>query len=106
MKKKVPKAAVHTDAAVLQTAEIQQLFHHVVQAARLIVDDLKALAVVLVCRVVQCAQGLHPAPDGGERRAQLVRDGTDELVLHLLGLFQPFGHLVDGAAQAVHLAIF
>ena len=34
-----------------------------------------------------------------------MRDGTDELVLHLLGLFQPFGHLVDGAAQAVHLVV-
>ena len=28
---------------------------------------------------------------------------ADELILHLLGLFQPLGHLVDGAAQAVHL---
>ena len=30
-------------------------------------------------------------------------DRADELVFHLLGLFQPLGHLVDGTAQPVHL---
>ena len=30
---------------------------------------------------------------------------TDELVLHLLGLFQSLGHLIDGAAQPVHLVV-
>ena len=30
-------------------------------------------------------------------------DRADEFVLHLLRLFQPLGHLIDGAAQAVHL---
>ena len=94
---------VHLDAAVLQTAEIQQLLHHVVQADRLVVDDLQTLAVILVGRVIQGAQGLHPAPDRGERRAQLMGDRADELVFHLLGLFQPLGHLVDGTAQPVHL---
>ena len=30
-------------------------------------------------------------------------DRADEFVFHLLRLFQPLGHLIDGAAQAVHL---
>ena len=30
-------------------------------------------------------------------------DRADELVFHLLGLFQPLGHLVDGTAQPVYL---
>ena len=30
-------------------------------------------------------------------------DRADEFILHLLGLFQPLGHPVDGAAQPVHL---
>ena len=41
--------------------------------------------------------------DDGERGAQLVGDGADELVFHLFRLFEALGHSVDGAAQAVHL---
>ena len=95
--------AAHLEPPVLQAAEVQQLLHHVVEAGRLVVDDLQPLAVVFVLRVVEGAQGLHPAPDGGQRRAQLMGDRADEFILHLLGLFQPLGHPVDGAAQPVYL---
>ena len=101
----VQRAALHADTSVLQAAEIQQLLHHIVQPPGLIVDDLQPLAVVLVGGVVQGHQGLHPAPDGGKRGAQFVRHRADELVLHLLGLFQTLSHLVDGAAQPVHLVV-
>ena len=101
----VQRPALHADASVLQAAEIQQLLHHIVQPPGLVVDDLQSLAVVLVGGVVQGHQGLHPAPDGGKRSAQLVGHRTDELVLHLLGLFQSLGHLIDGAAQPIHLVV-
>ena len=53
------------------------------------------------------AQQLGPAEDGVERRAKLVREGGQELVLQPVGLalaHQQLGALLFGAAPFRHLA--
>ena len=44
------------------------------------------------------------AADRGQRRAQLVRDGHQEVALELLGLREPRGHLPEPVGQVADLA--
>ena len=91
--------------AVLQPGKIQQLLHHGVQPVGLGGDDRQTPAIVGVVRVLDVADGLHPALDGGERRAQLMTHRGDKVVFHPVGLGQLLRHAVDGAAQTAHLVL-
>src|SRR5699024_4326539 len=67
-------------------------------------DYLHAPAgVSLYCLVVH--ERLAPAGDGRERRAQLVRDGGDELRLRLSRLAYLHGHVVESVHKAAYLVV-
>ena len=59
--------------------------------------------VISVLRIPDMSNGLHPTPDAGKRRAQLVADRRDEFILQTLGFGQLPRHLVDGIAQPANL---
>ena len=96
---------IQIEAAVLDAAEFQQLFHHLGQAAGLADNDIQALFEVL--GIVQLAgdQRLAPAVDGSERRAQLMGDRGNEFRFHLFVLADPGGHIVDGVDQVADLVV-
>ena len=93
------------EAAVLDAGELQQLLHHVGQPPGLGHDDAHALLHVPGVPHLPVHDGLRPAVDGGEGGAQLVGDGGDELVLHLLALVDTQGHVVDGVGQGADLVV-
>ena len=54
--------------------------------------------------VVAQAQRIDVTTDGGQRRAQLVRDGHEEVALLLLGVRQARGHLPEAVGKVSDLA--
>ena len=91
------------EAAVGHLGEIQQLLHHVGQAAGLLEDDLHAPAQLLGVAGLILQQRLAPAVDGRQRRPQLVGHGGDKFRLHFLALADLQGHIVDVVHQHTHL---
>ena len=91
------------EAAVLQTGELQQLLHHIGQAAGFLHHDLHAPLQLLNVAGVVRQQRLAPAVDCRQRGAELVGDGGDELGFHALTLADLAGHIVDVGHQLPHL---
>ncbi len=99
----VDRVDAEREAAVLDLREIEQLLHHGGETARLLADDGKAAASLLRVADGVGLQRLRPAVDGGERRAQLVGNGGDELLLDLLRLGDLERHIVDVVHQLAQL---
>ena len=91
------------EAPVLHPGEVQQLLDHGGQTAGLLDDDVEAALRLLRIRAGIGGERFRPAVDGGERRAQLMRDGGDELLLDLLGLRDLERHIVDVVHQLAEL---
>ena len=77
----VEQLHAQVEAAVLDAGELQQLFDETRQERGLLGDDGDAAAGVALDGGVE-HERLAPAGDGGQGRAQLVRDRRDELRLH------------------------
>ncbi len=59
---------------------VQQIFDELCLRTRIALDDFERVGVLLLVEIAASEQP-HPPEDGVQRRAQLVRDGGDELVL-------------------------
>ena len=77
----VEQLHAQVEAAVLDAGEFQQLLDEARQARGLLGDDGDAAAGVALDGGVE-HERFAPASDGGQGRAQLVRDRRDELRLH------------------------
>ncbi len=85
-------------AARLEPARPEDVVHDAREPVGLARDDLEQpVALRLLDRDVAAPQGHRRAVDRGERRAELVRHGRDEVRLHLL-----HGPLVGDVAERVH----
>ena len=93
------------ETAVLNPGKLQQFLHHARQAAGLAGDDPHALSDIPLIPGFAAHNGLRPAGDGGQGRAQLVGYRGDKLRLHAFGLFDPQGHVVDGVGEIAHLIV-
>src|ERR1700710_2466897 len=94
-------AALETEglAPRLDAGEVEDVVDELGQAPALGLDVVAVLARLLGSAEAAEAEELAEHADGGERRAQLVRDVGDEVVLHLRQL-----HLAQGDAQGGHQA--
>ena len=95
---------VQRKPAVLNAREFEQLLDHFGKASRFAGDDLDAAARVAPDGLV-VGEGFRPAGDGGERRAQLVGNGGDELRLHTFCLRELLRHIVDRVGQLSDLVV-
>ena len=89
-------------AAVRHFREVQQLLHHIGQAAGFLYDDVQSPAQRLRIAAVVGQQRFAPAVDGRQRRPQLVGHGGDELRLQLFVFTDLQGHVVDVVHQLAH----
>ena len=90
---------------VLDTGELQQLLHHVGQPPGLGHNDAHPLLHILRVPYFPVHDGLRPAVDGGEGRAQLMGNRGDEFILQLLRLLDLQGHVVEGVGQITDLVV-
>ncbi len=83
----------------LQAGDHQQILHQLGQMLGLAGDDPQELVDLLAWQVLPAvAQGVGEPGDGGERRAQLVADHRNELVLDLPSpLRRAHGSLLPGS---------
>gem|GEM_PF-6298323 len=100
----VDQLDAEVEAAVLDARELQQLLDHAGQTLGFTGYDIDAAQGVALHGLV-VGDGLGPACDGGQRRAQLVGDLGDEVGPGLVGLRDLFGHLVDLVGQAADLIV-
>ena len=94
---------VERELARLETGEVEQVADQPLQAAGLREHDLeRRLALVLA---VDHAVGdrLDVALDGGQRRAQLVRDAHQEVALVLARLLELARHLLEAVRELAEL---
>ena len=94
---------VERELARLQTGEVEQVADQPLQAPGLREHDLeRRLALVLA---VDDAVGdrLDVALDGGQRRAQLVRDAHQEVALVLARLLELARHLLEAVRELAEL---
>jgi hypothetical protein len=86
----VDRLADVRNAAGLNLGQEQHGVDEPVQASRLLVDRVQERELVLLAEQVPALRHRdREAADGGERRAELVRDRGDEPVLHSIELEQP-----------------
>ena len=98
--------AVHgkRHASALHTRKVEEFLHDAGKALRFADDDTHAALKHRRIRFTGLDR-LGPSLNGGQRCAQLVRNGRDEVVLHLLVLAQFVRHAVDGVAQLAKLVV-
>ena len=84
--REVDVADLQREASGLHMSDEQEVADEAQQAARIAVDDAEKAAVVGAQRVGVLEHELEVADDRGQRRAQLMRDQREELVLEDLRL--------------------
>ena len=89
-------------APVGHFGEIQQLLHHIGQAAGFLHDNAQPTTQGLRVIAIVGKQCLAPAIDGRQGRAQLVGHRGDKFRLQLLILADLHGHVVDVVHQFAH----
>ena len=100
----VEQLHAQVEAAVLDAGELQQLLDEARQARGLLGDDGDAAAGVALDGSVE-HERFAPAGDGGQGRAQLVRDRRDELRLHFFAAADLLRQLVDRGRKAAELIV-
>ena len=65
---------VELEPSALQTGKVQQLLHHLRQPVTLLLDDAQTEHDLLRIACARPDQRFRPAADGGQRRAQLMRN--------------------------------
>ena len=98
-RKQIRHFHVQREPAVLHPGEFQQLLHHAGEAARLPQNDRHAAPGLLGVHLIGRKQGLAPAGDGRQRRAQFVGNRGNEFRLHSFRLADFRRHFIDGIRQ-------
>ncbi|KEH09535.1 hypothetical protein GY14_12305 [Delftia tsuruhatensis] len=86
--------ALQVHAALLQARHVQQVLHQSLHGLGLDADLLQHVGCA--ARRHMALRGLGRAQDGGQRRAQVVRDGRQQGVAHALALHGDLGLLGHG----------
>ena len=94
---------VERELARLETREVEQVADQALQAAGLGEHDVERRLLLLLALDDTVRDRLHVALDGGERRAQLVRDAHQEVALVLARLLQLPRHLLEAQRQLPEL---
>ena len=94
----VEQLNVQLESAVLNAGEFQQLLHETREPGGLAQNGLDALTRFMLDREIK-HQRFAPAGDGRERCAQLMRNGGDELRLHLFRAADFARDLIDRLAK-------
>src|SRR5205823_7064606 len=96
---------IDLDGVGVELAREQDLVDELGEPDRLVLDDLEEGEAVLLAQLdVLPAKGANGSVDGGERRAQLVRSGRDEVAARLLErmLVGDVAERVDRSLAEVH----
>jgi hypothetical protein len=82
-------------ASGLDLRKVQHLVDQAREPFGFLGDDAEKLGALLARDVGVLQQDLRKGADRGERRAQLVRDGGDEIVLQAVELGEPLVRLAQ-----------
>ena len=97
----VDRLALERETSCVDARDEEDVVDEPVEAQAVAVDDLQeVLLLVLQLAGLAVDQELEVADHRRQRRAQLVRDGADELVLHAVELDQPGVLLGEGPPPA------
>ena len=92
------------DAGV-EAGQLEQVEHHLVEAADLVDDDVERLPAALGEVVAAAVEHLDRGRERGDRRAQLVADVGGEPGLTLDAVLHGVGHVVERGDEPVEVGV-
>ena len=94
---------VERELARLEMREVEQVADQALQAAGLGEHDLERRLLLVLALDDAVRDRLHVALDGGQRRAQLVRDAHQEVALVLARLLELARHVLEAQRELAEL---